>query len=118
MLRRTITLLIAFGIFWQQWLDEKKEELYRLGEGDKWEREYLARFVRGGAKRVFPMLDRKMVKPHDEIMQEINRDKRKLEWFSWSDPAGASCFAVLYVAINPYSRKVYVLDEIYEQRIS
>lgn len=102
----------------RQWLDEKKAELYRLGEGDKWEREYMARFVRGGAKRVFPMLDRSMVQPHAQVLQEIARDKKKLEWFSWSDPAGASCFAVLYVAINPYSRKVYVLDEVYEQRQS
>jgi len=102
----------------KQWLDEKKAELYRLGEGDKWEREYLARFVRGGARRVFPMLDEKMVKPHQRVIQEIARDRSRLEWFSWSDPAGASCFAVLYVAINPYSRTVYVLDEIYEQRQS
>lgn len=99
----------------RQWLDEKKAELYARGEGDKWEREYEARFVRGGASTIFPMLrpDRH-VRSHASIMHEIARDKRKLDWYLWADPAGASCFAVLFVAINPYTRRIYVLDEIYE----
>ena len=57
-----------------------------------------------------------MIKSHAAIMSEIAKDKRKLEWFCWADPAGASTFAVLFAAINPYSRHVYFLDEIYEQR--
>ncbi len=97
------------------WLQKKKGELYARGDGDQWEREYMARFVRGGASTIFPMFDPdKHIKPHGAIMAEIQRDARKLDWYWWADPAGASCFAVLFVAINPYSRKVYVLDEIYE----
>lgn len=99
----------------RKWLSEKKAELIALGEEDKWFREYEAKFVRGGAKRVFPMLNPdKIVKPYGQIIQEIYRDRKKLEWFAWADPAGASCFAVLYAAINPYTRKVYLLDEVYE----
>jgi len=101
----------------KQWLDVKKDELYAKGEGDKWEREYEALFVRGGASTIFPMFDpSKHVRPHGSILAEIAKDMRKLDWYLWADPAGASCFAVLFVAINPYSRKVYVLDEIYETR--
>lgn len=99
----------------REWLETKKEELYSKGEGDKWEREYEALFVRGGASTIFPMFDpSKHVRPHGAVMAELARDMRKLDWYLWADPAGASCFAVLFMAINPYSRKVYVLDEIYE----
>lgn len=97
------------------WLDAKKTELYEKGEGDKWEREYMALNVRGGASRIFPMLDPAThVYAHKDLVARIAKDRRKLEWFAWADPAGASCFAVLYVAINPFSREIYILDEIYE----
>lgn len=98
----------------KDWLEKKKAELYARGEGDKWEREYMAEFVKSGSKAIFPMLNKKHVKSHGEILHEIARDKRKLEWFAWADPAGASCFAVLFAAINPYTKKIYFLDEIYE----
>lgn len=100
----------------RDWLSKKKAELYARGEGDKWEREYMAEFVRGGSKRIFPMLKNEMVKPHAQLMHAILKDRRRLEWFLWADPAGASTFAVLLAAINPYTRDVYFLDEIYEQR--
>lgn len=99
-----------------EWLAKKKAELYDRGEGDKWEREYMAEFVRGGSKRIFPMLTSKLVKAHADIVAEIHRDRKKLEWFCWADPAGASCFAVLFAAINPYTRTIYFLDEIYETK--
>lgn len=101
-----------------KWLEKKKNELYARGDGDQWEREYLARFVKGGRAAIFPMLSQKHVMAHDELMRSIYRDKGKLEWILWADPAGASCFAVLFLAINPYSRKVYCLDEIYETQQS
>ena len=96
------------------WLMAKKAELYARGEGDVWEREYMARFVKGGAAKIFPMLTRDMVKPHNQLMKEISRDARKLIYYLWSDPAAASCFAVLFVAFNPFTKTVYLLDEIYE----
>lgn len=101
-----------------RWLAAKKNELYSKGDGDQWEREYMARFVKGGRAAIFPMLGKQHVRPHSEIMAELYRDKKKLEWVLWADPAGASCFAVLFVAINPYNRKIYCLDEIYETQQS
>ncbi len=99
----------------RDWLEKKKAELYSRGEGDKWEREYMAEFVRGGASRIFPMLNSSLqVLPHTVMLHRIAKDRRKLSWYAWADPAGASCFAVLFVAINPYTREVFVLDEIYE----
>lgn len=96
------------------WLDQKKAELYARGEGDKWEREYEAKFVRGGASAIFPMLSKGMIYQHSELLNILYRDRKKLEWVLWADPAGASCFAVLFCAINPYSKQIYCLDEIYE----
>lgn len=97
------------------WLEAKKKELYDRGDGDQWEREYMALDVRGGASRIFPMLDsKKNVVGHAELMARIARDKKKLLWFAFADPAASSVFAVLFVAINPYNRDIYCLDEIYE----
>lgn len=98
----------------RKWLYDEKTKLYRRGEGDQWEREYGAKYIKGGASSIFPMLEERMKKKHEDILWEIRKDLRKLEWYWWADPAGASCFAVLFVAINPYTKKIYVLDEIYE----
>ena len=98
----------------REWLAKKKTELYALGEGDKWEREYEAKFVTGGASSIFPMLSRKSMISHDQMLGRIWKDRKKLEWILWADPAGASCFAVLFCAINPYNKEIYCLDEIYE----
>lgn len=98
----------------KQWLFDEKARLYRRGEGDEWEREYEAKYVKGGASAIFPMLDESMIRPHSQVMAEVIRDRKKLKWYLWADPAGATCFGVLFVAINPYSKKVYILDEIYE----
>ncbi len=100
----------------KKWLYNEKTKLYRRGEGDVWEREYAARFVKGGASRIFPMLSEKIVRPHSEVMRMIHKDRKKLHWYIWNDPAGASCFAVLFVAINPYTKQIYALDEIYEKQ--
>lgn len=97
-----------------EWLRDEKSGLYRRSEGDIWEREYAAKFVKGGASKIFPMIDTSFVKPHAEVLEMIRRDRKKLEWFFWADPAGATCFGVLFVAINPYTKQIFVLDEIYE----
>lgn len=97
-----------------KWLLNKKNELYERGEGDIWEREYGARFVPGGPNAVFPMLTKSHIRDHDDIMREISRDRKKLEWYCIADPGTTTCFAVLYGAVNPYTKTIYLLDEIYQ----
>lgn len=95
--------------------DRKKEELYARGEGDTFEREYMVRKVFGGKSSIFPMLNKDIhIHDHDKLIQELRRDHKKLEWFCVADPGTITCFAVLFGALNPYTRKVYLLDEIYE----
>jgi hypothetical protein len=102
----------------RRWIEAKKAELYARGEGDAWEREYEAKFVRGGAGKIFPMLKESHRVPHDEIMRKIHRDRLKLQWFLWADPAASSVFGVLFAALNPFTKVWYFLDEIYETRQS
>lgn len=97
----------------RQWLREEKARLYKRNEGDVWEREYAAKYIKGGASKIFPMLPE--VVPHEVILQRIERDKKKLLWIHWTDPGSASCFASLFCAVNPYTKEVFWLDEIYEK---
>lgn len=100
------------------WLESKKEELIGRGEWDVWEREYGARYVKGGANKIFPMIKESFLQPHKKVMREVQRDIKRMKKYWWADPAGASVFAVNFVFINPYNKKVYLLDEIYEARQS
>lgn len=100
----------------KKWLYDEKLRLYRRNDGDEWEREYGAKYVKSGAASIFPMIGANMIYKHDRLMQKIYRDRKKLQWFWWADPAGASCFAVLFGAINPFTKEVFWLDEIYETK--
>ncbi len=93
----------------------EKAKLYRRGNGDQWEREYGAKRVVGGSNSIFPMFSRtRHVRKHDDVVAELARDRKKLVWQVGADPGTATRFGVLVRAINPYTKKVYVLDEIYE----
>lgn len=109
----------------REWLKRERDKLIARGEWDVWAREYEARRVSGGTNAIFPMfaapapLDgrphTKHVRPHAEVMDEVWRDKKKLIWQVIADPGNATVFGVLFRAINPYTRKVYRLAEIYEK---
>lgn len=99
----------------RQWLRDERAGLYRRGEGDVWEREYAAKFVKGGAQKIFPMIYPTMRKPHDALMKIVDKDWKKLDWIWFADPAAATCFGGLFVAHNPFTKDVYCLDELYER---
>lgn len=100
----------------REWLKAEREKLIARGETDVWQREYEAKRVIGGSNAIFPMFSRKKhVKPHQEVMAEVWRDKDRLIWQVICDPGNASTFGVLFRAINPYTRRVYRLAEIYEK---
>jgi hypothetical protein len=99
----------------ESWLKMEKQRLYARGEGDVWEREYGANVVKGGSNKIFPMLSRDIVRPHNEIVRSLAKDLKKHQWFAVTDPAAASVFGSLFIALNPYTQHIYVLDEIYER---
>ncbi len=101
--------------FDRDWARGEKAKLYRRGNGDVWEREYGAKRVVGGSNSIFPMFSRtRHVRKHEDVMAEVLRDRKKLVWQVVADPGTATRFGVLLRAINPYTKTVYHLDEIYE----
>jgi len=99
----------------KEWLEKKEKELLARGESDTWEREYEARFVRGGRSTIFPMFNPHYhVSPHDKILAEIEKTKWDMEWVLSVDPATISTFGGLVACANPYTRQLYICAELYE----
>jgi hypothetical protein len=97
-------------------IDREIEKLRLRGEEDVIQREYFGRIVVGGSMAIFPMLSRdKHVKRHEDITRALEPDRNKLEWYCFADPGTSTCFGVLIAALNPYTRKLYILNEIYEK---
>lgn len=107
-----------------EWLKKKKVELIRRGKEDVWLREYMAKRVKAGTRAIFPMFDSpdplvnrhhtKHVIPYTDAIAMVKRNHKDWNYFMTYDPASISCFAVTLTAINKVSKKVVVLDEIYE----
>lgn len=85
------------------------------GEEDVVQREYFSKIVPGGSKAVFPMLNNNVLVPHHEVVDNVSKDRTKMDWFCVADPGSTTCFAVLIGCINPYTKKIYIIDEIYEK---
>lgn len=98
---------------------EIEREFELAGERLIFEREYMAKYVPGGALAVFPSYvskrDEECGVSSDCIENEICRDKKKLDWYCVADPASNTCFAVLFACINRYTKQIYILDELYEK---
>jgi hypothetical protein len=100
-------------------LEDEIAQLRARGEEDVVQREYYSRIVPGGKRSIFPMFDRsKHVVDHSALLAEISRDIKKLEWYCITDPGSSTVFAGLIVALNPWTKKVYIIDELYETQKS
>ncbi len=84
------------------------------GTLDVFLREYEAIFSPDSQNSIFPMFTKERhVKPYRDLAHEIRRNLGHWRFFVSCDPG--STFAVLLGAINEYSRKVIIYDEIYEK---
>jgi len=96
-----------------------ESEIGRLrarGEEDVIQREYYSKLIPGGKKAIFPMLSVDAhSREHKSVLAEIAKDVDKLEWHVIADPGNTTVFGVLIVALNPYTKKLYIVDEIYEK---
>ena len=100
----------------KQIIDQEIKQLIARGEEDVVQLEYYSKVLQGGKRSIFPMLDRdKHVFKHKELIDEIKKDLKRLEWYLIADPGTVTCFGALVVAMNPYSKQIYILDEIYEK---
>lgn len=96
-------------------LEKMQKKLIERGEPDTWEREYLGRFVKGGARSIFPMLNRaRHIVDQTALRREWAKELNRLQWFMIADPGTTSVFGVLIASIHPYTRKIVIWDEVYE----
>lgn len=93
-----------------------RRQLIESGNEVIWLREYEGKSVFGGEDVVFPKWQPEIHKrPHAVVMSFLENDKKKLKWYTICDPGTSTCFAVMFVAYNPYTQQVFILDEIYER---
>jgi hypothetical protein len=84
------------------------------GTLDVFKREFLGEFCPDSHNSVFPMFSRtRHVRAYTELKREVLKDIRHWRFYVTMDPG--SRFAVLIVAINEYTKKVLVLDEVFER---
>lgn len=99
-----------------EFIEKQKAALYARGEQDVFAREWEGKFVRGGSRAIFPMLDRRHVVPFNVLRARVEKDLNQLMWFVVSDPGSSTTFAVLLGAHNPITQENFIFSEIYEQR--
>lgn len=111
-----------------KWLENTKKTLIARGEWHVWMREYEAEIVPSGALHIFPMFEApqidpdgkfanhtKHVRPHEELTEMVARHPKDFTYHAIYDPASTSCFGTLICAVHKESKKVLILDEIYEK---
>lgn len=112
-------------------LELEKTSALAKGEWAKYMREIEAEIVPGGANAIFPMLDvprydekgdfigeSRHVKDHNKLIDEVMARHKDWEFYVCYDPGSVVCFAAIFGAVNKFSKKVIILDEIYEKRKS
>jgi hypothetical protein len=79
--------------------------------------EYYSKVIPGGKRAIFPMLDKdKHIISDIEMTNIISKERDNLEFYVVADPGTTKVFGVLFIAYHKYNKKVYVLDEIYEEQ--
>lgn len=100
----------------KDWLAKKKAELIRRDKYNVWLREYEGKLVFDTESAILPFFKAEdHIKPHSYLINLIKRDKSKLNWYALYDPGTTTVFAALFIAVNPYTSQIFVLDEIYAE---
>jgi len=91
-------------------LEFEKQELYANGEEHVWHRENMAEIVFGSQHSMYPELTESSLTPHLDLKRMLTKQETELDWFVVVDPSGAKRWGVLFAAVNPYDRMVYLVD--------
>jgi len=96
-------------------LKEEEKEYRRRKEWHIFAREYLAEIYPDEQSRIFPMFRKQRhVGSYRSMLAEIKRSIKQWDLYISYDPANATVFGVLLIAINRLDKRVWALDEIYE----
>lgn len=99
-----------------RWLEKRKQIYLRRGDEVTWNREYGAFFIPGGKRRIFPNFDRHTcAKSRKWMIENVKKHCNQFNWYVIADPAAASVFCVMFVAVQPDTKDIYVVDGIYER---
>ena len=95
---------------------EDIEDLRNQGREEVVQREYYNKIIPGGSNAIFPEFSPKAhVAKHAEVMSQVNAQFNEGQFYQIIDPATSSVFGGLFVFHNPYTGKVFVMDELYEE---
>lgn len=94
----------------RDFLERVKTKLIAMGLEDQWMREYLAIFVKGGKRSIFPWVLKQTYKPLAEILP---KDLNRWQIVVGFDPASTSTFGVIFLLHNPYTKNTIAFDELY-----
>lgn len=97
----------------RSFLDKKRAQLLAAGLSDVWDREYMAKYILGGHRSIFPMVAKMPMVPLESVWP---KDSNKWDLYIGFDPASSSVFAVEFFLFNPYQKKVITCGEIYENK--
>ncbi len=97
-------------------IDKERAKFEKRGDLDVFMREYMAQYVPGGKRAVFPMLTDEHFVPYAKLYGRIYRNQEQWKFYCTLDPGTAACFAAGVFAVNPYKGLVYFMDEVYEQQ--
>lgn len=98
-----------------EFLEKKKQEYISRGEYDVYQIEYEAKRIKIGTKYIFPMINKGMVKPHDQLIKYVKENRKDFDFYLMYDPGSAKCFGALFIAIHRFDKNMIILDEIYEK---
>jgi len=94
---------------------EAEERAHKLrGEEDIWRVQWLADYVYGSSRSVIKAFAAAKHVERLHVIQERLAQSPQKRYFAVYDPGYATCFAVIFVAIDIAHRKISVLREIYE----
>ena len=97
-------------------VEREIEVLRKMGDEATVQREYFSKRSKVSTRNIFPMFDSvKHVKPYEEIKEKFKEDWNMLEKWSLLDPATKSTFGGLFIAYHPETKRILILDEIYEK---
>jgi len=107
------------------WIEELKkiyfvfENRFKQGDEDalhEWRCEYGAEFVPGGPGSIFPMFSReKHTRARADILSTLRHKMHDLDFWCVADPGTKHAFGVLFIALDKYDGRFYVLAEIKEK---
>ena len=93
----------------KEFLDNIQSELIYSGNEEEWLREYMALFVRGGKRAIFPQF----LKLHPVSFNSLSLLLKEYVLFVCFDPAATSVFGIVYFLFHPMKKRVIVIDEEY-----